>query len=109
MSGVVSESSVEERDAEEEEEELVTLVARVWFGCQPGSLCVRAKFWVGGMVEVGSEPVVFAVVIVGGGIGGGIGQLCEIDSGIPRDVSDFRELSWHLWVFKTIYVGGSLF
>jgi hypothetical protein len=52
----------EERDAEEE---LVALVARVWFGCQPGSLCVRVKLWVGGMVEVGSEPVAFAVVIVG--------------------------------------------
>jgi hypothetical protein len=26
---------------------------------------VRVKFWVGGMVEVGSEPVAFAVVIVG--------------------------------------------
>lgn len=96
----------EERDAEEE---LVTLVARVWFGCQPDSLCVREKFWVWGMVEVGSEPVVFAVVIVGGWIGGGIGELCEMDSGIRKDASDFRELSWHLWGFKSIYVGGSLF
>lgn len=59
----------EERDAEEE---LVGLVARVCFGCQPGSLCVCVKFWVGDMVEVGSEPVAFAVVIVGGWIGGGI-------------------------------------
>jgi hypothetical protein len=61
------------------------------------------------MVEVGSELVVFAVVIVGCWIGGGIRELCETDSEIQKDVSEFRELSWHLWWFKTIYVGGPLF
>jgi hypothetical protein len=44
-----------------------------------------------------------------GSIGGGIAELCETESGIREDVSEFRELSWHLWWFKTIYVGDSLF